>query len=439
MIFSIWPTKFFLIISKVVTGLYVVAAPLDVEATTEWSLNSRFRYGARVSDPTDLATLQHQSLFLLESQPSSSWSYQVGARLRGDGAYSLNNDRYLDLELNDPPELELREANLEFRSSQTIVRVGSQVVPWGEAFGSFYADVLNHKDLREAGFGELADLRIPLEMVNLKYIQSSWSGQVIFAPFYRPNRLPRPGSDFFPAQLKDALRSFSIDFDQGANPEDQKGDLGARLQFGIGTFDVSVFGLSYIDRQPLFRLSVLSLTDVRVRTQSLRFTTLGSTLTWAGDSIVVRAELVKNISRGFNTPGGTLANAFETTRGDQDIVVVGVDWPIKTGALKDWQIGIQVSNDQVNLPAVIGRSPVETLFGVQLNREKEYSTSYRLLSAYSLADGSWLMQASAMLPHNENLSYGCDLWYFAGSKNSQFGSLHDGSRLMFVIKGVFSG
>lgn len=404
-----------------------------------WTLNSRFRYGVRSAQLGEIATLQHQSVFLAESQVSEAWSYQLGMRLRGDGAYSLNRTRYQDLERNDPPEFELREANFEYRSENLIVRIGSQIVPWGEAFGSFYADILNPKDLREAGFGDLADLRNPVEMLNFKYIQNTWSLQTIYVPFYRSNRLPRPSSDFFPSYLKERLKSLTIDFDQSASPEDVSGDIGGRLQFQINALDVSLFGFNYVDRQPISKVNLTGPTAAQVRSRSLRLQSYGLTMNWAGDVIVLRSEIVRSTNRGFNVLGVSPAEPIQFARAAQDAVVMGIDWPLQSGPLKDWQIGLQYSFDRLDISNALGRGSEESVVGLQLTKDQEYGASYRLLSGYSPSDSSALLQAMVMYPHNQSLSWGFDIWLFEGASDTQFGSLREGSRFMFVLKGVFSG
>ena len=47
------------------------------------------------------------------------------------------------------------------------VRVGNQSVVWGEAFGAYYADIVNPKDLRQSALGDVATWRLPIPMVNV--------------------------------------------------------------------------------------------------------------------------------------------------------------------------------------------------------------------------------------------------------------------------------
>lgn len=408
-------------------------------ADVSWRLDSRFRYGLRVGEPMGLATLQHQAAMLSEGPIGDSWSFQLGARIRGDGAYTVAKHHFAELEKQDPPEVLLREANLEYRTGDWILRIGSQVFTWGEAFGSFFADVVNPKDFREAGFGEIRDLSDPVEAVNLIYAQSEWSLQAVYLPFYRANKLPYPSSDFFPLALADRFRGMTIDFDQSENPTNNDGDLGLRARVQLGAFDVAFFGFSQTDRQPIFLVTPTSLTQARIRTKSSRLQTYGGTMTWAGDRFVVRGEILKNINRSFNVLQNSLLNPLGEIEGEQDIFVLGLDWPWNSGRLKGWQAGVQASYDRVSIPQVFGRRETEWSIGAQLFKDPETGTRYKFFGALSGADGSWLFQASAMSPYGRNFEMGWETWLFGGERDSQFGSLKKSSRVMWVIKGVFSG
>ncbi len=404
-----------------------------------WKISSRFRYGLRTTDPLGLATLQSQTEGELSGPISSAWTYQIGARLTGDGAHAIQFDRYQDLYRNEVPAIELREANLEYRSGPVLLRVGSQVIVWGEAFGAFYADIVNPKDLREAGFGDISDLRIPIEMMNLQYIQNSWSAQLVYIPFYRPNRLPRPGSDFFPRNLKSRFSQLNLDFDQSSNPEDKNGDFGLRGQGQIGSVDFSAFVFSHIDRSPLLRVIPTSFTSVKVRTSSTRTLALGVSFSWATDDFVVRGEGVRLAERSFNVDTQNPAEPIAALTSAQEIAVLGVDIPLQSKALRGWQVGLQVSDDRVDLPNALGRARRQQFLGLQLMRDSESDATYQVLGGTSVTDGSWLIQTSALFPQSDNMSIGVDAWIFEGAPDSQLGALRDGSRLMFIIKGAFRG
>lgn len=407
----------------------------------DWRIDTRFRYGVRTQEPFGIATLQQQHDFLSTYELTDSLSAQLGTRMRFDGAYLVNRSRYQALEQNDPPDFELRELNLEYRNGPVLLRIGNQLIVWGEAFGSFFADVVNPKELRESGLGELIDLRRPSEIINFQFISDRWSLQTIYQPFYRVNRIPRPESDFFPKAAREELNrtGLDIDFRNQNDPEDQNGDLGFRFQAQLGTVDFSVFYFDHIDRQPVVRSQLISPDRLNLRTQSFRTAASGLTFTAAGDRLVVRGEMVYFQNRAFAlAEGGLPFDPTPVNRAHQLVAVIGADYSFDK-SLSGWQVGLQLIHDQLDRELNVLRSQREVSMALLLQKTGSESWNSRVFSAYSMSDGSFLTQAGVFAPFNDQLEMGVDLWHFIGTDASQFGSFQSASRFFFVIKGVFSG
>jgi hypothetical protein len=100
---------------------------------------------------------------------------------------------------------------------------------------------------------------------------------------------------------------------------------------------------------------------------------------------------------------------------------------------------VQGSYDRVSVPQSFGRRETEWSIGAQLFKDPDSGTRYKFFGAISGTDGSWLLQASALNPYRRNFEVGLETWLFGGERDSQFGSLKKSSRVMWVIKGVFSG
>ena len=101
------------------------------------------------------------------------WSLLAGARGYAEAAYGANRGRYSDaVRERDSHELLMRDFYLEYKSGTALVRLGNQQVVWGEAFGFYFADIVNPKDLREYGLGDLTDQRLQVPMLNAKLLFS---------------------------------------------------------------------------------------------------------------------------------------------------------------------------------------------------------------------------------------------------------------------------
>lgn len=416
--------------------------------STSYSLDPQFRVGVRGYEPHGLAIVENQTDGLANFEITDQLKLQVGARILSNAAYVNDRDHYGTLGGYEGAESELREANLEYRNGPILIRVGSQVVVWGEAFGTYYADIINPKDLRTAGFGDINEFRKPIEMINLQYIRPEWSLQFLFIPFYRPNRMPRPFSDFFPTSFAEAITQSgvslaNVDFDQSPDPESKAADFALRYQGRLGAFDYSVFTFFHTDRNPVFRFGFKSPTELYVRTSSRATNATGLTFSWAGDAVVVRGEVVHYSKRSFNFLTKNVLDPIGIMTSDQDVIVLGADLPLNQFAAFEgatgWQIGTQISYDRIAELNQLGRSQSESLIGFQLSRDADRATAFRIFGGLSLVDRSLVIQASASKWINENFQIGPEVWFVDGRAGSQLGDIRQASRLMFVLKGAFRG
>lgn len=403
----------------------------------EWKLDTRSGLGMHTNGANDLATHRHQLEFEQVSRPSSQWIFKLGARARVEAAYAANPTRYGDLAQKEGQETELREVSGQFRSGGFSAKVGSQTVVWGEAFGAFYADIVNPKDLREAAIGELAEIRRPMEMINLQYVDDTWSIQALYAPFFRSNWLPGYQSDFFPSTLAGRLGTTNIQVDGSPNIDGTQGDAGAKLQARLGAADISIFHFSHIDRQPVFEIT--SGTPILIKSRHSRTEADGLTLSWANDDTVVRAEVVRFSGRKMNV-APTLADltAGRLSRAEaaeQWIGVFGVDYPLGGG----WNFGVQYSEDVVSGIQPSFRMLREGLLGLQFAKDFDSGRRFSLLGASAVNDGSFMIQSSLMVPRSRNLEMGVEGTFFGGASDSTWGSRAGASRVVFVIKGFFRG
>lgn len=413
-----------------------------------YSLDPRFRVGIRANEPHGPSNIDNQTDGVVTYRMNTQLTFQLGARFQSDAAYNIDRDHYHTLGLYEGAESELREANVEYRNGPVIVRLGSQIVIWGEAFGTYYADLINPKDLRTAGFGDINDFRQPIEMVNLQYVRESWSLQFLAIPFYRPDRLPRPYSDFFPTSVADVVTRSGIslsnvDYDQSPDAPSKSPDLAFRYQSRLGAFDFSAFTFFHADRNPVFRVGFKSLSEIYVRTTSRPTNATGLTFSWAGNAVVVRGEFVHFANRSFNNLTGSVFNPIGVVSSDQNILVLGVDFPLNQLSLfagaANWQFGLQFSADQISEPNPLGREQNESMIGFQVVRDSDRTIAYQLFGGLSLGDRSMVVQASASKWIDDNFKVGPELWLIQGAEGSRLGDIRQASRLMLVLKGAFRG
>ncbi len=132
---------------------------------------------------------------------SNNWRSHLSGYGYYDLAYQLNGrDNYSDEVLDEyESEIELGEAWLQGKlNKQTDLKLGRQIVVWGKSDNIRITDLINPMDNREPGMVDIEDLRLPLAMARLDYYVGDWGITALAIPEIRFNKLPPPGSDFYP-------------------------------------------------------------------------------------------------------------------------------------------------------------------------------------------------------------------------------------------------
>src|SRR5262249_47749867 len=145
----------------------------------------------------DLAS--HRHIFEAEEDLKfdSNWSAAMGVWAYVEGAFASNSDRYnAPVRAIESQDIRPQDIYVQYRGGPVRLRIGNQQVPWGETFGTYYADIVNPKYMRDGGLGNLASQRIPIPMVNALYFLGDSSLQLLYIPVPFFNQEPSLGSDF---------------------------------------------------------------------------------------------------------------------------------------------------------------------------------------------------------------------------------------------------
>ena len=99
-------------------------------------------------------------------------------------------------------EVELGEFFIQGPIADTIdLTLGRQVVVWGPSDQFRINDVLNPLDRRLPGMTDIKDLRLASAMARIDLYADPWSVSMIVVPERRLDKVPVPGSDFFPGSV----------------------------------------------------------------------------------------------------------------------------------------------------------------------------------------------------------------------------------------------
>ncbi len=131
-----------------------------------------------------------------------SWRFRISGRGFYDGVYEIQDDndytRKLINEYED--EVEFRETYIEGSPWSFLdVKVGRQIVVWGNTENFRVTDVLNPMDNRTPGLVDIEDLRLPVCMAKVDFYHGNYNLMAAVVPELRFDKIPVYGSDFFPA------------------------------------------------------------------------------------------------------------------------------------------------------------------------------------------------------------------------------------------------
>lgn len=397
-----------------------------------FQLNFDARYGVHTVGRPDTAT--HRHTFEIEQRVdiNSQWSGVLGARGEVEAAYATQPDRYGGTEVTqyNSQQFLLRDNFIQFKDGSFRLRAGYQQVVWGETFGFYYADIVNPKDYREGGLGDLSRNRLTSPILNTQWIFAQSSIQLLYIPVPIFNLLPRTGSDFSPLQASDTLSTLPLTVKNDPEKKVSRPEYGARVTQQIGSYDFSLFYLNYSDRMPIYSMGINLLpTPTAIATPDYKpLQTFGGTLTVDFDGFLVRTEVVQNLKREFNYFSGT--SSIETEKSDELIYVIGLDPP----QLGKWTFNLQYSDSRIKSNTWAFRKSVVSTASLRVARPISSGLSVETTAAYYTSDSSQLVQAllTAALTNQSELALGVDR--FDGKSDTEFGRMKNASRIWIMFK-----
>lgn len=415
----------------------LLASPLLVaKVRGNYRAYYRGRVALHTQDPQDVAMNRHSLELASTIDWNSEWSTAAGVRGYADAAFGAN-DRYENqVENLESQELLIRDLYLQYKRRRLRIRAGYQQLVWGEAFGFFFADVINPKDTREFGLGgDLEAQRITAPMLASTFFLNKGTVQFVWIPAPMMNRSPSMGSDFAPP-LGSLIpgATASIVPERYLSPDPSNWEFGARVTSLIQGWDFGLFFLTYQDRNPTYRLEV-SGTSARFFETHPKTTTVGLTGTKDLNSWVLRFEALYTRGRpmnAFSLNPSNLDSSLTIERSDFWQGVIGMDY---TG-WKSWRLSLQLSQDYYTA-LVTGALPARerTQGSVSLSIPVYHEHTLDLLGSVLLNDGSSLWQLTYQVPLSERLDFALGTYLFAGDSTSGYGRFTGANRVFAQLKG----
>lgn len=421
----------------VFAGALVTQAPCWA-SKPDYSFQGGFSgsFARHTLSPTDPAS-QRFDFNLEQKFEYGAFKGALGGSFWNESVYVTDTDRYPErLAREDSAEARLRNAYLQYEGSNYFLRLGNQQVVWGEAFGFFYCDIINPKDLRGGGFGDLSDIRLQSPILNTKLILQDFTFQIVLIAQPSFNLLPSPGSDYaIPLANGLPIETFEIRREARLPITSQNQEWGYRIGGLIGQWDLGAFYLNSYDRNPYYTIATESQLPQKLVLQEVhsRIQSYGFTATNDFDGLLVRLEVLQIQDRIVPLVDQTGLTSLKVK---DSIYVVGVDLP----TFEKWNLNLQWSEDTLSeKPAGLFKSGKQSLASLRIQRPFFRNHNLELLYTHSVTDHGQRAQIDYMAPLSRQLEshWGAEL--LEGPMTSDFGKLRNASRLFVLFKFFLKG
>ena len=223
---------------------------LDLDITTpvvrrDWEFYGFFQTDLGRSIPKEdgsptLAKFRATLNLTFDYNLTRDWKLKLNGSGFYDFAYGINGrDKYTTETLETyEKEVEMKDTYVEGDlGSGFSLKVGRQIIAWGESDATQINDMANPRDNREIGMVELEDARIPVTSSFISWTGNDWRLDFAAIHEYRSNKIAPEGSEFDPLTT---MRSTGINIAEEELPENG-GEWTARIQKSLNGADIALY------------------------------------------------------------------------------------------------------------------------------------------------------------------------------------------------------
>lgn len=330
--------------------------------------------------------------------------------------------------IEDETGIELREAYMEYIAAKWDMRIGRQIITWGNADGLRITDIICPADYTEYITRDFDDIRIPVDAFNFRYLPGFADFQLIWLPLFEPSILPSgdnpwavSSSSYKNAVIKDAEK-----------PEQKlsNSEIAAKVSFYLSGVDLAFSGFYTWDDTPIYHTSVSNDTTF-ITPEYHRLKYLGLEINKPFGGFVIRSEAAYYKGKYFQDASSNDG----TKRKDLLKAMIGLDWYPGN----DWNVSAQFANDFVmNYEKGLTEdknTPIATLNVSKKLFRQTVEISNLLYFGFNENDLYDRLEIDYAFTDELHFSGGMDI--FQGNDSGDFGIYRDNSQLWFKAKYSF--
>jgi len=387
---------------------------------------------ARLSHYTeDAKNYGQQTRGQLEQTAAFTSSFSAMNQLRWN-ANSISADlSKTNLSKKESFEVYLGENFLKYKSEHWVAQLGYQEVVWGEAFGFNYADVISPKDLRETLYSDADIARRPLLLANLKTLFSigdlSGSLQFLYSPEPRFSKtLP------IEVYAGEIVPNITFNVTKEKTPKlFSETEFGGKASLSYAGLDLSLFGFSYLDRDPHYVLDSATLTTINVHEEHNKVKSTGAALSKTIGDFVFRTDVVLTKDKMVNYIDGNLLRFYPT---DFFNYVVSIDSP----TYNDYSGVLIFASSTIKeiFPLSFREKNEKYLIG-KLTKNLGADKTFELSYTHELEHTGRTVQSFINWPINSTTDLKLGGQFYSGNEESNLNKYKNISSIFFSLKNYF--
>ncbi len=317
----------------------------------------------------------------------------------------------------------IREAYIDLLGEGLELRVGKQVIAWGQAEGAFITDVVSPQDLRNFILSDFREIRKGIVGAKGAALLGDWTLEAVWIPWFEPATLPAAGSYWHTAKTPD-LSAVALPEQVPENSE----VFGRIAYFGSGWNGELVGGYAWED------LPTASGSPMAPSMEYQRLTMLGGSMSFNIFSVVFRLESAGYFNRSFTALEVGMPPALVLYEKNQihglagmDFSILGHDFSAQYIAqyILEWESKMQTPEMSQTLTFRVRDSLLEDTLKVSF-------------FAYVGID-PWdaLLRPSVVFTPEDGVEVGLQGDFFLGDEAGRFGSFWDHDLASFYVKWYF--
>lgn len=226
-----------------------------------------------------------------------------------------------------------REAFLQISFADTSLKLGRQVMIWGESDGGAITDVISPRDYSELFFISLEESRIGQPMLVLDQFSGIGRWTLFVVPDPAFNDYPEEGTAYY----VDPFAGQAVIEDE--RDDEDLAEYGVRWKKTFGKSDISLMAASLIDNDYAYRLDGYTPTGKLLFTSvRQRYRMTGTAFNYVVGSFLFKGEIARKSPRAFND------TAYQLQKKDVLDTALGLEY--STGG--SWSLGLELVNSHID-------------------------------------------------------------------------------------------